>query len=329
MIKKLGPLQNVLGMIPGMPKIPDSVDGEKSLRRVEAMIRSMTPEERTRPSVLNARRRQRIARGSGTSVSELNELMHRFEEMKKMMQRLTRGGRPDQMLKNLMGRRNRQRRKNKDYGSDHPTPGATARKTVPYYRIVVADKHSPRDGKFLELIGTYDPKKKGDNSTIKLERADHWIKNGALPSDTVRSILKKARAKSAKADAEVENRRGLVRLIRPIRLFFKPVTETTCTLMKHFLEYVVRSLVDNPDDVQVSEVAGAGETSYRIGLHPEDVGLVIGKGGRTISAIRNVINGANKTGATWPWRSSRIRDPLLDGINGIRLRFTEYGRVEG
>jgi signal recognition particle subunit SRP54 len=105
MVKKLGPLQNILGMIPGMPKIPDSVDGEKSLRRVEAMIRSMTPEERTRPSVLNARRRQRIARGSGTSVTELNELLHRFEEMKKMMQRLTRGGSPDKMLRNLMGKR--------------------------------------------------------------------------------------------------------------------------------------------------------------------------------------------------------------------------------
>ncbi len=105
MVKKLGPLQNILGMIPGMPKIPDSVDSEKSLRRVEAMIRSMTPEERTRPSVLNARRRQRIARGSGTSVTELNELLHRFEEMKKMMQRLTRGGSPDQMLRNLMGKR--------------------------------------------------------------------------------------------------------------------------------------------------------------------------------------------------------------------------------
>ena len=104
MLKKMGPLQNILGMIPGMPKMPDSVDGEKSLRRVEAMIRSMTPEERTRPSVLNARRRQRIARGSGTSVSELNELLHRFEEMKKMMQRLTRGGSPDKMLRNLMGK---------------------------------------------------------------------------------------------------------------------------------------------------------------------------------------------------------------------------------
>jgi len=73
-------------------------------------------------------------------------------------------------------------------------------KNSPYYRIVVADKHSPRDGKFLELIGTYDPKKKEDNSTVKLDRVDHWVKNGAKPSDTVRSIIKKARGKAAKAE---------------------------------------------------------------------------------------------------------------------------------
>ena len=73
-------------------------------------------------------------------------------------------------------------------------------KNSPYYRIVVADKHSPRDGKFLELIGTYDPKKKGDNATIKIDRVDHWVKLGAVPSDTVRSIIKKAKAKSAKAE---------------------------------------------------------------------------------------------------------------------------------
>jgi predicted RNA-binding protein YlqC (UPF0109 family) len=66
--------------------------------------------------------------------------------------------------------------------------------------------------------------------------------------------------------------------------------------MKHFLEYVVRSLVDNPDDVQISEVSGTNETGYRVGLHPADVGLVIGKGGRTISAIRSLINAANKSG---------------------------------
>lgn len=66
--------------------------------------------------------------------------------------------------------------------------------------------------------------------------------------------------------------------------------------MKHFLDFVVRSLVDNPDDVQISEKPGASETIYRIGLHPGDVGLVIGKGGRTISAIRSLINTASKTG---------------------------------
>jgi small subunit ribosomal protein S16 len=75
-------------------------------------------------------------------------------------------------------------------------------KNSPYYRIVVADKHSPRDGKFLELIGTYDPKKKGDNSSVKLDRAAYWMKQGALPSDTVRSLLKKAKAKAAAAEKE-------------------------------------------------------------------------------------------------------------------------------
>jgi len=66
--------------------------------------------------------------------------------------------------------------------------------------------------------------------------------------------------------------------------------------MKHFLEFVVRGLVDNPDDVQITEIPGEKETGYRIGLHPADVGLVIGKGGRTISAIRCLINAANKAG---------------------------------
>jgi small subunit ribosomal protein S16 len=75
-------------------------------------------------------------------------------------------------------------------------------KNSPYYRIVVADKHSPRDGKFLELIGTYDPKKKSDNSTVKLDRADHWLKQGAQPSDTVRSLLKRAREKAAAQPSE-------------------------------------------------------------------------------------------------------------------------------
>lgn len=70
----------------------------------------------------------------------------------------------------------------------------------PYYKIVVADQRSPRDGKFIEIIGNYDPKKKGANSNVDLDRADYWVSKGARPSDTVRSIIKKAR-KAAPAAA--------------------------------------------------------------------------------------------------------------------------------
>ena len=66
-------------------------------------------------------------------------------------------------------------------------------KNRPYYKVVVADSRSPRDGKFIEIIGTYDPKVAGHNSTLKLDRIDHWISRGAQPSDTVRSLIKKTR----------------------------------------------------------------------------------------------------------------------------------------
>ena len=69
----------------------------------------------------------------------------------------------------------------------------------PYYKVVVADSRSPRDGKFIEIIGTYDPKKPGHNSTLKLDRAEYWISKGAQPSDTVRSLIKKNKNPEAAA----------------------------------------------------------------------------------------------------------------------------------
>src|SRR5438128_12157312 len=69
----------------------------------------------------------------------------------------------------------------------------------PYYKIVVADQRSPRDGKFIEIIGNYDPKKPGDNSKIDVARAEYWIGKGAQPSDTVRSLLKRNRKQAAAA----------------------------------------------------------------------------------------------------------------------------------
>ena len=64
-------------------------------------------------------------------------------------------------------------------------------KNRPYYKVVVADSRSPREGRFIEIIGTYDPKKPAHNSTLKLDRAEYWIARGAQPSDTVRSLIKK------------------------------------------------------------------------------------------------------------------------------------------
>lgn len=73
----------------------------------------------------------------------------------------------------------------------------------PYYKVVVADKRSPRDGKFIEIVGNYDPKKTGHNSALKLDRIDHWLSCGAQPSDTVRSLIKKNR-KAASGEAVEE-----------------------------------------------------------------------------------------------------------------------------
>ena len=71
------------------------------------------------------------------------------------------------------------------------------RKNRPYYRVIVADKRSPRDGKFIEQVGTYDPIQTENHCTIDLDRVQYWIKNGAQPSITVKSIIKKAGAAKA------------------------------------------------------------------------------------------------------------------------------------
>jgi signal recognition particle subunit SRP54 len=85
MMQRMGPLENILGMLPGMSNVQGLSVDEKQLKRTEAIVLSMTNEERTRPDILNARRRQRIARGSGCTVTEVNDLLRRFDQMRKMM----------------------------------------------------------------------------------------------------------------------------------------------------------------------------------------------------------------------------------------------------
>ena len=94
-IKKLGSLGGILKLIPGMPKIDDLAPAEKEMKKVEAIIQSMTKEERKKPDILKASRKIRIAKGSGTDVSDVNKLLKQFEQMKSMMKMLSSGKMPN------------------------------------------------------------------------------------------------------------------------------------------------------------------------------------------------------------------------------------------
>ena len=94
-IKKLGSLGGILKLIPGMPKIDDLAPAEKEMKKVEAIIQSMTKEERKKPDILKANRKIRIAKGSGTDVSDVNKLLKQFEQMKSMMKMFSSGKMPN------------------------------------------------------------------------------------------------------------------------------------------------------------------------------------------------------------------------------------------
>jgi signal recognition particle subunit SRP54 len=96
-VRKMGPIGQLLGMLPGnmaggMMSQVDPQEAEQSFVRIEAIINSMTPEERRKPKVINASRKRRIASGSGTEVMEVNRLLRQFRDMQRMMKRLKKSG---------------------------------------------------------------------------------------------------------------------------------------------------------------------------------------------------------------------------------------------
>jgi len=104
-IKKMGNIKDLMGMIPGMGKMVKDIDvDENSFKSIEAIIHSMTPEERERPELLNGGRRKRIASGSGTSIQDVNRLIKQFEDMRKMMKMFT-TGQAQKMMRNMPTRR--------------------------------------------------------------------------------------------------------------------------------------------------------------------------------------------------------------------------------
>lgn len=97
-MKRMGPLSQIIGMIPGVGRLMQDVDAEstdREMRRIEAIIYSMTPRERRNPKIINASRKRRIARGSGTSVQDINGLLQQFRRMQRLMQSIKKGKMPD------------------------------------------------------------------------------------------------------------------------------------------------------------------------------------------------------------------------------------------
>ena len=144
-------------------------------------------------------------------------------------------------------------------------------KKNPIYRVVVADSRSPRDGRFIEIIGRYNPQT--DPSTIDLDEAKvkDWLAKGAQPSDPVRKLIKAAGI--------------VVGRLRHVRL----LSHTERDDMEELLTWVARHLVDEPDAVRVETVETEDATVLRLHVAPDDVGKVIGRQGRLARALRTLV----------------------------------------
>ena len=127
-------------------------------------------------------------------------------------------------------------------------------KKAPFYRIIVADSRSPRDGRFIEEIGTYDPTTEPSSYNVDAELAKKWLANGAQPTEVVSKIFKLA---------------GI-----------------------EIVEVIAKALVDNPDEVVVTETVKEKAIILELKVAPSDTGKVIGRQGRIAKSIRAVVKAA-------------------------------------
>ena len=131
------------------------------------------------------------------------------------------------------------------------------KKKQPYYRVVVADARSPRDGRFIEEIGTYNPHTDPSTFKVDAEKVKDWMAKGAQPTDTVKKLLK-----------------------------YNGILEKA---MKDLLKSVIEPLVQYPEELVIGEEVRGREIVLTVSAHPEDVGRVIGRGGRRAQAVRAIM----------------------------------------
>ncbi len=159
-------------------------------------------------------------------------------------------------------------------------------KKRPFYRIVVANSESPRDGRFLEIIGTYDPRQDPAAVTVKEDLLSQWVEQrrhanryGGQPSE----------------EAAGSSRGGVggLKAAQDPREVDLPHPLTEVATMKELIKFIAQALVDNPDQVQVKEIEGEQTSVIELKVAKEDLGKVIGKQGRTARAMRTILSAAS------------------------------------
>ena len=147
----------------------------------------------------------------------------------------------------------------------------TGSKKRPFFRVVVTDSRTARDSRFVEVLGHYNPRTKPETLDINRERLDHWVKQGAQPSDTMRTLVARMPAAPGAAGR------------RPARVVSRA---------RDVVEVVARALADHPDAVRVTESEHSGQTLVELFMAPGDLGRVIGRQGRTAAAVRTLVSAA-------------------------------------
>ena len=196
-VRNMGPIDQLLGMIPGLAgakQLKGLQIDETELKRIEAVIQSMTPEERRHPEIINGSRRRRIAAGSGTRVQDVNRLLKQFEQTKRMMKQL--GAFERRRRSGAKGRVVSAASSDHKFGGRHMAVRIRLRrmgaKKRPFYRLVVADSRAARDGRVIDWLGEYDPVAEPTHVRVDAEKAKEWLAKGAQPSDTARRVLRLA-----------------------------------------------------------------------------------------------------------------------------------------
>ena len=189
-----------MGMLPGfgqLKQLKNAKIDERELDRIEAIVTSMTLEERRRPQIINGSRRKRIAAGSGTSVQAVNQLIKQFAQMQKMMRSLQQGKMPS--MEQLM----RGGPLAATSALSFPSPiderhdlavrirlTRVGARNNPIWRVVAADQRSPRDGRFIEVLGHYNPQTEPSTIELDEQKLRGWIEKGAQPTGTVKKLMK-------------------------------------------------------------------------------------------------------------------------------------------